>query len=200
MTDFLITDPLTSKRARVDDAGRVQSLAVSHSAATEAALDGDRYNINTFTVNLTTAGQSGLLYMKNEETDDDINWIYDRVFYNIGASTGGSGHILAEVIKNSTAGTLISGGTTLAPINLNFSSANTLSGTTLKGAEGSTITDGSVAVSSIIPSDSSRIIIPFDSIVLQPGASIAIRITPPTGNASLDIQVGFNMYRWVELS
>jgi len=130
--------------------------------------------------------------MKNVDT---VPWIYNRVFYNAGPSTGGTGDFLAEVIRNPTTGTLISAGAAFTPINLNFGSSKELLATTLKGTEGSTVTDGSVAVSTIIPAAGTRVLIAFDSIILEPGSSIAVRITPQTSNTSMNIQVGFNLYR-----
>ena len=119
------------------------------------------------------------------------------MFYNAGPSTGGSGDFKAEVVANPTAGTLISGGTALIPHNLNFGSSKILTSDTLKGAEASTITDGTVRVSTIIPASGTRVLIAFDSIILEPGSSIAVTITPQTGNTAMNIQVGFNLYRFI---
>ena len=181
--------------AQIDSMNRLQTFSTSQTASTSAALVGDLYNINTESVTLTTAGTTAILYMKNTDT---VPWVYSRIFYNAEVSTGGSGGWLAEVIANPTTGTLISAGAALTPHNLNFGSAKELTSTTLKGSEGQTITDGVVRVSTIVPSSGTRVLIGFDSVVVEPGASIAVRITPPTGNTSMDIQVGFNMYRYVK--
>ena len=179
--------------AEVDTSNRLQTFATSQTNATSQALIGDSYNINTGTINLTSANSSALLYLKNTDT---VTWTVGRVFYNAEVSTGGSGGWLAEVAANPTAGTLISGGTAFLPYNFNFGSAKQLTSTCLKGAEGSTATGGTQgAVSTIIPASGTRVLIPFDSVVLEPGSSLAVIITPPTGNTSMDIQVGVNLYR-----
>ena len=192
MSDFIQDGTGSGYRARVNSDNHLHTRAISESGGTDAALAGNLYNINTETINLTSANASALLYMKNTDT---VPWIVNRVFYNAGPSTGGTGDFLAEVIANPSAGTLVSGGSALTPHNLNFGSSKELVGTVLKGAEGSTITDGTVRVSTIIPVAGARVLISFDSIILEPGSSIAVRITPQSGNSSMDIQVGFNLYR-----
>ena len=188
----VIKDGYTGFTAKVDVKNRLRTFATTETSGTEAAFIGDLYNVNTETIVLSTANASALLYMEN---DDVVPWVYNRIFYNAGPSTGGSGDFLAEVIANPSGGTLISGGTAITPHNLNFGSSKVLSGTTLKGVDGSTATGGDVRVSTIIPTSGTRVLIAFDSIVLEPGSSIAVRITPQTGNTAMNIQVGFNLYR-----
>ena len=195
MSDFIQDGTGTGSRAKVDVKNRLNTFAVSESGATEAALNGDLYNVNTETIELTSAGASSLLYVKNTDT---VPWVLTRVFYNAGPSTGGSGDFLAEVVANPTAGTLISGGSATTPHNLNFGSSQVLAATALKGVEGSTITDGTVRVSTIIPSSGTRVLISFDSIILPTGASFAVRVTPQTSNTSMNIQVGANLHRYTD--
>ena len=193
MSEYIKDGTGTGYRAKVDSDNHLHTRSVSESGGTDAALSGNLFNINTETIELTSANASALLYMKNTDT---VPWVVNRVFYNAGPSTGGTGDFLAEVVANPTTGTLVSGGTALTPHNLNFGSSNELTGTVLKGAEASTITDGTVRVSTIIPVAGARVLISFDSIILDVGSSIAVRITPQTSNTSMDIQVGFNLYRY----
>jgi len=193
MSEYIKDGTGTGYRAKVDSDNHLHTRSVSESGGTDAALSGNLFNINTETIELTSANASALLYMKNTDT---VPWVVNRVFYNAGPSTGGTGDFLAEVVANPTTGTLVSGGTALTPHNLNFGSSNELTGTVLKGAEASTITDGTVRVSTIIPVAGTRVLISFDSIILDVGSSIAVRITPQTSNTSMDIQVGFNLYRY----
>lgn len=195
MSDFIKDGTGSGYRAEVDSKNRLRTMAVVESGGTTAALVGDLYNINTETINLTSANASSLLYIKNTNLTP---WVLDRVFYNAGTSTGGSGDFLAEVIANPTTGTLITSGTAITPHNLNFGSSKTLTATTLKGAEGSTITDGTVRVSTIIPTSGSRVLISFDAIILEAGSSLAIKITPQTGNTAMNIQVGLNLHRFTD--
>jgi hypothetical protein len=192
---LVIKDGQTGDTAQVDSNNRLVTMSIIQSGGVAAALDGDLYNINTETIILTSDTSSSLLYIKNT---DSVPWIVDRVFYNAGTSTGGTGDFLAEVVANATTGTLISAGIAITPYNLNFSSNKSLTATTLKGAEGSTLTDGNVRVSTIIPTSGVRVLIPFDSIILESGSSLSVTITPQTGNTSMNIQVGLNLHRYTD--
>lgn len=193
MTTVIKDGTGTGNTARVDNKNRVRAFSTVETGGTEASFFGDLYNVNTGTISLTSAGTSALAYMKNT---DNVPWIFNRVFYNAGPSTGGAGDFSADVIANPTGGTLITAGTELIPQNLNFGSSNVLTGDSLKGVEGSTITGGTVRVSTIIPASGTRVLISFDSIILEPGSSIAVSITPQTGNTAMNVQVGFNLYRF----
>lgn len=189
---FILKSGTSGNTAEVDSNNRLNTFATSQSSSTFASCIGDLFNVNTGAINLTSSSPSALLHMRNTDT---VAWIFTRIFYNAEVSIGGSGEWLAEIIANATQGTLISGGSPLTPYNLNFGSAKTLSGTTLKGDEGDTLTDGQVRISTLIPASGTRVLIPFDSVVVPPGATISIRITPQAGNTSMNLQVGFNMYR-----
>ena len=191
---FILKSGTSGYTAEVDSNNRVQAFSTSQTHSTSAALMSDYYNINSGVINLTSASASALLYVKNTDT---VTWSIGRVFYNFGSSTGGTGDALAEIISIPTAGTLVSAGSTITPHNFNFASPKLLLGTVKAGVEGSTVTDGAVAISSIMPIVATRVLINFDSIVLTPGASLAIRITPQTGNTSMNVQVGLNLHREV---
>ncbi len=98
-----------------------------------------------------------------------------------------------------TAGTCVGRGTSFEPANFNFGSAKTLTSSCLKGAEGLTATGGTQGfISTISPASGTRVLIPFDSVILTPGSSLAVIVTPPSGNTSMNIQVGVNLHREVE--
>jgi hypothetical protein len=179
--------------AEVDSRNRVQAFSTSQTESTAKAIDGAAFNINTGTITLTSANPSALLYLKNT---DAVDLVVRRVFYNVANSTGGSGSMTANVVSSPTGGTIVSGGTDFEPANFNFGSAKVLTSVCKKGAEGSTLTGGNQeAVSTLIPAAGARILISFDSVILTPGSSMGIVITPPAGNTSMDIQVGVNVYR-----
>jgi len=194
MTTVIKDGTGTGNTAQVDTKSRLRAFATTETGGTEAAFSGDLYNVNTGTISLTSANESALLYMKNTDT---VSWVFNRIFYNAGPSTGGGGDFKADVVANPSTGTLISAGSALVAHNLNFGSSKVLTSTTLKGAEGSTVTDGIVRVSTIIPASGTRVLISFDSIILEPGSSIAVTITPQTGNTAMNIQCGFNLYRFI---
>jgi len=192
---LVIKDGKSGTTATVDSRNRLLTFATSESAQTIATLNGDTYTVNTDVINLTSANASAILHLANTDT---VDWVLTRIFVNIAASTGGTGELAIEVISNATAGTLISGGSTVTPRNLNFGSPKLLSSTVLSGVEGSTVTDGISVIDTIVPTDNTRFLITGDSVVLEPASQASIRVTPPSGNTSLNVQAGFVLHRVVE--
>ncbi len=86
-----------------------------------------------------------------------------------------------------------SGGTAITPVNFDFSSSLQALVTVLKGAEGSTITGGTLAVNFLIPTST---LTSFSDInwLVPNGSSYAISITPPPGNTSLDVYIRDRFY------
>lgn len=195
MSQFVLKDGETGRTAKVNANFKLTTFATSQPEETTAALNGDTFTINTEDITLTSANETGVLHVKNIDT---VPWILTRLFFNVGASTAGTGFWRLKVIKNATAGTLISGGTSITPENLNFGNAKTLTSISLKGAEGDTVTDGIAVINSIIPSDSARVLISNNPLIIEPGSTISITITPPSGNTSFLTQSGFVLIRFME--
>lgn len=195
MSQFTLKDGRTGKTAEVDSNNKLKTFSTSQPEETTSALNGDTFTINTGDLTLTTGNESGVFHAVNTDT---VPWILTRLFFNVGTSTGGTGFWRLKVIKNASAGTLISGGTPVTPENLNFGKASTLTSITLKGAEGDTVTDGINVINSIIPGASTRVLIADNPLIIEPGSTISITITPPTGNSSFLTQSGLVLIRFVE--
>jgi len=195
MSNFVLKDGKTGNTAEVDTNNKLKTFSTSQPEETTAALNGNTFTINTGDITLTSANESGVLHVNNTDT---VPWILTRLFFNVGASTAGTGFWRLKVIKNATAGTLISGGTTVTPENLNFGRASTLVATSLKGAEGDTVTDGTDVINSIIPGASTRVLISNNPLIVEPGSTISITVTPPASNTSFLTQSGFVLIRFVE--
>lgn len=175
----------------VDSRGRAQARSVSLSEQSFDSLNGDAYNINTGNITLTNATETPVIYLKN--TSETRALIINRVFLSLGASTGGSGNGFGKIYKNITGGTITSG-TAFEAGNYNFGDAKTLDVDLRKGATGSTVTGTASGIEFLFPAVSQRIVVPFESIVLPRGASLALSFTPPSGNTSIQIQAGLNVY------
>lgn len=176
--------------AKVDDLNRLHTHAFTVPLPTFASTRGDAFNISTGLINLTNASESGLLYIKNNESDD-ISIIAE--FVNIGTSLDSCCAVvsLTGVVRfhlNSTTGTLISGGACACRNNRKIGDATTLTADIKKGVQGSTITNGSEIP--IPTSPSTRNVIGSEWIIPK-GASFAVSYQPPTGNVSVCVQVGF---------
>jgi hypothetical protein len=181
--------------AKVSKEQRLHTLSVSETIAAHHAFDGHAYNFNTGTINLTSANKSALAYIKNNE-DDPL--VITGFFYLLG-NTDGTGDTLVQIERNPTGGTLISGGTAQAPVNRDFGSNNTLTADALKGAEGSTLTGGTVAIESIFSGVGRQAVI-VGAIVLRKGNSVGITITPPASTTDMDVQLAMALYKATELT
>lgn len=178
--------------AKVDSNNRLHVDAITEQEKNHANENGNAYNINTLDVTLTTAGTSAVLYIKNNENKD---LVIPKIIYIIGTATGGSGDYKVEIIRNPTAGTIISTATAAGIVaNRNFGSSNALDADVYKGTEGATFTNGTKAVSTIFASTGIRATIDIGEIALPKGASLGVEVTPPTGNTSLTLQIAIESY------
>ena len=65
MAEQIIDGTGTGAKVKVDSANRLHTHSVTEDLIEYAASQGDSYNINTGTINLTSATESALLYFKN---------------------------------------------------------------------------------------------------------------------------------------
>lgn len=173
-----------NKRLHVDSSGRTQDQ--------QAALLSDSYNINTGAITLTSDGESAVFYMKYT---GDNPLVIKEILGIIGTTTGGSGDGEIKIIKNPSAGTIVSGASAVTTnSNRDFGSANQLDGVVYKGAEGNTLTDGSVFADSIRSSFGTVITFDASIIVLRKGNSIGVKFTPPAGNTSQTIKIAVTCF------
>lgn len=184
-------------RAKVDSNKRLHTYSVTETSSAYASESGNAYNFNTGSITLTSASKSGVFYLKN---NGDNPIVIETLFYILGNSTGGSGNVIVTVRRNPTAGTLISGATDMEMpgINRNFGSNKSLSVYAYKGAEGSTVTDGTKVIESILNQTAQRVAITAGDIILPKGASISIEITPATGNTSLACEFAASCYEYID--
>lgn len=180
--------------AGVTDTHRFMVDADSHDAIITASIDGKAFRFCAGLITLTSATSSAVLYLKNNEPS---NLIIDEIVVRMNQSTGGaSGVGLWEIIRNPSAGTIISNA--VAPsvnANANFGSTATLSATAYKGAEGYTFTDGTVyALVNGITVPNRVSLISAGGIILPRGAALGVRYTPPTGNTSIVVNVAIGCY------
>jgi hypothetical protein len=170
---------------------RIWTETVNYPSSFESSYIGNAFNINTDTITLTTANKSAVCYVKNT---GDLPLVISSLFYILGASTGGSGDLRADVLRNPTAGTIVTNAVDVGILeNRNFGSSNTFSGDAYKGAEGNTFTNGNIAIASIL-SASTRVSISVGDVILTKGSSLGIDLTPPAGNTSMDILIAVSCY------
>ena len=182
-----IHDGRTHDTAHVDVNNRLFVAGTTENLADHAAQTGDKYNINTGDITLTNATETSVLYIKNT-ADDDL--VITALIYNLGATTSGTGDVKINVIRNPTAGDIVTNANDVqvgpgASANQNFGSSKTLSGSFFKGATGETaFTDGAVTISTRSAANTGRIVISLGAVELPKGSSLGINYTPPTSNSS----------------
>lgn len=198
MADFSIKDGASGSIALVDLNRNLHIQAVSEPLPDHACDLGQKFNVNTLDITLTNATKTTVLFMKNTG-DDDLT--ITALIYNLGATASGTGDVLIDVIRNPTAGDIITnandagvpGGGVAS--NQNFGSTEVISGLFYKGASGETaVTDGSVTVSTRSASNTGRIVVSLGAVILPKGSSIAVNYTPPTSNTSQIVQFAAACY------
>ena len=194
MAEIIESGGITPNKLIIDSKGRANVYAVTETIVENAAENGDSFNVNTGTINLTSANKSALLYLKNNGEEDVV---ISAIGYLMGNSTGGSGDVLAEVLRNPTAGTIVSGAAAVdVNVNKNFGSSQSLTVDAYKGAEANTFTDGEIAYKSLLPGAARGYVIATGSVVIPNGSSIGVELTPQTGNTSMDIQVFLSIIKY----
>lgn len=166
--------------------------AVERTHAENTALEGDAYNINTGIVSLSTSDTSAVLYVKN---NGEKPLVVESFFYLIGNSTGGSGDAIITILRNPTAGTIVTNAVAV-DINCNrhFGSSKNLSVDAYKGHTGYTLTDGTKCIESIINQSAQRVAINAGAIVIPKNKSIGITMAPGTGNTALSCEFAIAVY------
>lgn len=190
--DVTIKNGANGSIAEVDSTGRLQTFSISEGLNIEAARIGENYNINTGAITLTSSTESAVLYMKNNE---EKNFIIEDVIVILGASTGGTGDLQVDLIRNPTTGTIVSNAVDVDIVaNRNFGSNRELLKDTFKGAEGYTLTNGDDFASTTRSLGSTVIHFDGDVMVIPKGSSIGVNVTPQASNTSMVVKVAIIGY------
>jgi hypothetical protein len=175
----------TGKQAKVDVANRIHTYAVEVTEAQSALQTGDAYNWNTGNITLTSAADTSVLYLKNNEERDVL---IDAVALGFKADTSGSATDMIEItlVRNPTAGDIITNANNV-DINQNrdFASSNTFTGLVYKGATGETLLSGGNDVLFIYGSPSGRFFSANLNLHLAKGDSIGVNAKPRASNTSM---------------
>lgn len=192
MAAFQIKDGTGSGRlCKVTSDGRLDTFSISETEEDKGVISGTSFNIETPVITLTTGNKSSLLYVQNNE-DEDL--VLTGFLTLTGPSTGGSGYLLVEHEYNPTSGgsTLVSAGVDITAVNKNAGNARLLDATIKYGAEGSTVDAGLTKITGL-HSGTGRLVLPI-TIVLPKGNSIAVSVTPQSGNTSMAVIVAIDCY------
>jgi len=193
----ILRDGRTGNTMRIDANNRASTSAITEPLADFAAEKGVKFNINTGDITLTNATATSVLYLKNNENSD---LLVTALIYNLGNTASGTGDVKIDVIRNPTAGDIVTNANDAlvgsgVNANQNYGSNTALSVNAYKGASGETaFSDGAVSVSTRSSSNTGRIIVSLGAVVLPKGASIGVNYTPPTSNTSQITQFAVACY------
>ena len=185
-------------KVQVDSGNHMHTFAINRSEIQAAVKGGRAYNINTGWIGLTTATESAVLYFKNDESpsNGESRISVDAIAVGIDDEGTTAGMSTITVVRNPTAGTIVSGATAVdMNQNRNFNSSNTLGSTTLayKGAEGNTFTDGDdIAIFGQQPGARAYYGVDF---ILGRGDSIGVKIDTDTSSGTSNVYVALIIHR-----
>ena len=189
---FEITDGTgKGNKAGVDRTNRLLTRTINENTFLYGAEEGDAYFIGAPIINLTSANESAILYIKNNE---DSPLILGQFFIIAESTTGGSPNMVrVNFYRNPTS---ISSGTATSALNQNFGSSKVLNADIEYGVEGSTITGGALAATLSFPIGTFNTI--DANLVLEKGSSVVISYDPPAGNTSMDVTFGTRALKYEE--
>lgn len=176
----------SGKLAKVSTDNRLHTFSLLEWPMESFSHTSDAYALATdFIALTTTASYSGILYLLNTSTTHNVHIDSIRTSSTVGA--------LWQLMRNPTAGTLISAGTALLPVNDNFSSGKVVSGTAKKGVDAQTVTDGT-----LIGQWMTGVYVPQErryegALILGTGSSLAILCKP-----SAAATIGSTISLWIE--
>lgn len=186
-----------AEKALVDGNHQLHVFAVTEDEQNSAAESGQLYNINTGLVALTGTSDSAVLYFKNTESaiNGESNIIITSVIFGVyDRSATVTDAILATIIRNPTAGTLVDDAADADMVsNSNFGSSNTLDSIVYKASgTGKTLTDGTDHA--IVLLNDGRTSVPELNIDLAKGASLGVKIDLNTSGGA-NVYVALVCYR-----
>lgn len=143
-----------------------------------ASANGLAYRVTTGTIALSNgAVESACLYFKS---DEDVPIVFHSLYIGVGIiGATVTDHPKVTILKNPTAGTIVSGASVATVTNVAFGSSSTLEAGTLayKGAQGNTFTDGD----------------DFDFFFMDEGASVDVPLELSVANGdSVGVKVLLN--------
>lgn len=188
---FEITDGTgKGNSAGVDNTNRLLTRSVTEDIFQNAAEEGEAFFIGTPLITLTTATESAICYVKNNE---DSPLILGRFFLIAETTNGTPTMFRVNWYKNPTS---ISSGTATSALNQNFGSSEQLDADIEYGVEGSTITGGALAATLSFPVGAFN---DFEAnLILEKGSSFVISVDPPAGNTSMPVQFGTRAIKYIE--
>jgi len=134
----------TGTRLKINSNYRAEVESTTQTRIADVSVrEGQAYTVASGFISLTTTvSYSGVLWIKNTDTEGRNMFIEHIRVCGTGAGTMSMEALQCVVYRNPTTGTLISGASSAYATNNNFGSANEFNGLAYKGVDGNTITNG----------------------------------------------------------
>lgn len=161
------------KLAKVNDANQLHTFSLIEFPVEASAHNGQVFTVASDFINITTtASFTGFLYLLENSLTKYTHIETIRCTSTV--------NCLWQLIKNPTAGTLISGGTAVTPQNTNFSSGRSMELTAKKTTAGAglTITDGTLIGQWMTSAYTPFVYLIQGSMILGTGDTIALLCKP----------------------
>lgn len=188
MSEMILDGTGKGYKAKVNSNSRLETFSISEERIADVSKTGYSFLVATDFIDLTTTGSfNGLLYIKNNSSTKDIFIKTMRI------CADGSGTAQCRLIRNPTAGTLISEATPADNLSSNAGSNVNFDGLAYTASgDGKTVTDGSNWTQFInrMPGHSVQ---HYDgAIVIPNGQSMALTVKPSAATTiCIEVQAWF---------
>jgi len=172
----------TKVKAEVSADNKLEVSSVGRTEQQSQSLAGKAFQIGSGIVNLTSASESAVLYLKNNENSD---LLLTAINVTSTKQTGSSAGVFTAYVYKGPTG--LSASTSKNAVNNNFGSAITLDATIAAGQEGASVTNGTAIGAFYI--QEAEFFNTDISWVVPKGTSIAISIIPGASNTNLNITI-----------
>ena len=182
----------TGRAAEVDTEFKVRTAAITESEFAHAGELGDAFQIGSSYPSLTTSDESAILYIRN---NGERPLFVESFDYSWNKTAGIDGGALLSIYKNITAGTVLDNALSAEVRNYNLGSPKQFN-TAYRGVQGDTFSSAEYVTAFFFDCGEKSDLRSYSTrgIVLIPGQSLGITITPPTGvSGGLPLVVGVSL-------
>lgn len=175
---------------KVDGENRLFSRSITESEFDHSVRKGLSFNVNTEFLTITGSSETPIMYLKSNE-DKDI--ILAAWFIGTDNSSGGTRAGLMRVYFNPTAGSIISSGTDVTPVNRQGGSSNTIDLDVKAGGDGFTATGFNSTPILYQTQGANARAFGNVQLALKKGSSVVVTYLP-NGAQPVEIYTGFQLY------
>lgn len=176
---------------KVDGENRLFSRSIIESEFDHAVRKGLSFNVNTEFLTITGSSETPIMYLKSNEDRDVVLSAWFIGTDNASGTPSRNG--LMRVYFNPTAGSIISSGTDVTPVNRQGGSSNTIDLDVKAGGDGFTAT-GYNPISVLFQTQGSNArTFGTVQLALKKGSSIVVTYLP-NGAQPVEIYTGFQLY------